>query len=258
LFHDHFLPIRSWTVRSVPCKNALLSLGVRESNVHVGADWAWLYKPGPDRYHRYQWAHALWRNLGIDPQGPLIVVNVVNLQWRDRADRKRALASALDWASAQLGLQVAFFCNECRCGDVFDYAAALEVAAAMHNPASVVPNEYYSPDEAISLLSCATVALGERYHFLVESVVAGCVPVGALRGEKMRTLASDLAIPLAGTVEGLDKEGVTRGIQQALENRTEILCRLRNTRDQLARRAMNNLIFVRRLSPYADAGWQGE
>src|SRR6185295_4931893 len=100
-------------VRSSHCKNALLSLGVPESKVHVGADWAWLHKPGADRH---EWARALWRNLGIDPQGPLLVVNVVNLQWRDRADGKRALAAALDWASEQLGLQVAFFCNDCRCG----------------------------------------------------------------------------------------------------------------------------------------------
>jgi hypothetical protein len=105
-----------------------------------------------------------------------MVVNVVNLQWRDRIDLKRALASALDRASGQFGLQVAFFCNDCRCGDMYDHAAALEVAAFMQNPASLVPNEYYSPDEAIALLSCATVALGERYHFLVEPSWRGVFP----------------------------------------------------------------------------------
>lgn len=56
----------------------------------------------------------------------------------------------------------------------------------------------------------------------------------------MQTLASELGIPIAGAVESLGNEGVPRPIQQ------------------LERRAVGNLIFVRRLSPYAVDRRQGE
>ena len=252
LFQKHFLPIRSWTVRSPDCREALIAFGVPESRIRVGADWAWLHRPRPELR---DWAHAYWRRLQIDPESPLIAVNVVNMQWRDRAEGKRALAAALDWASARLDLQVAFFCNDCRAGEFFDRAAALETMAFMSEPAALVPNEYFSPAEAVALLSCATVTLGQRYHFLVESVLAGCVPIGSVRGEKMRRLASELSIGIAGTVEGLDKDEAAGAIQQAVERRGDLLHALREAQAGLSRRAMENLAFVRTSPPYAGAAW---
>jgi len=50
--------------------------------------------------------------IGVDPDRPLIAVNVVNMQWRDRVSAKRAVAAALDFACARLDVQVGFFCNE--------------------------------------------------------------------------------------------------------------------------------------------------
>jgi polysaccharide pyruvyl transferase WcaK-like protein len=252
LFNEHFLPIRSWTVRSHLCRDALISLGVSESKIRVGADWAWLYRRQRDRS---EMARALWRKLGVDPERPLIVVNVVNMQWRGQMDLKCSLAAALDSVCERSGLQVGFFCNECRPGDFFDHAAALQVAALMRKPAFILPNEYFSPDEAIALLSCATVTLGQRYHFVVESVLAGCVPIGILRGEKMRDLVSELPILTAGTIEHLDRETVIQTIQQALEQRVNILTRLDIARAALTKRALDNLSFLRTLPPYADARW---
>ena len=252
IFRESFLPIRSWTVRSQACKDALIGLGVAESQVRVGADLGWLYECRRDLR---VWAQGFWRKLQIDPVSPLLVVNVVNMQWQDRADVKRALAEALDWASDRLALQIAFFCNECRPGPFFDFAAALEVMAFMKNPAVVVPNEYYSPGEAIALLACATITMGQRYHFLLESVLAGSVPVGALRGEKMRDLASELSIPVAGMVDDLDKDQIVLALQQAVENRSSLLRQLASTSQELSRRAVENLSFLRTSSEYADAKW---
>jgi polysaccharide pyruvyl transferase WcaK-like protein len=117
------------------------------------------------------------------------------------------------------------------------------------------PNEYFSPDEAIAILSCATVALGQRNHFAVEDVLAGCVPIAILRAEKMRDLVAEMPIPVAGTIEDLDRKTVAHAIQLAIEQCSSTLQRLETARAALARRAMDNLWFLKKLPPYADANW---
>ena len=44
LFLRAMAPVRSWTVRSLACRERLLELGVPPARVAVGADWAWSYE----------------------------------------------------------------------------------------------------------------------------------------------------------------------------------------------------------------------
>ena len=108
LFRESFGPVRSWTVRSEACRAALLTLDVDPARIRVGADWAWLHAPRRDRR---RWAEETWRTHGIDPARPLLVINVVNMLWRDCDAAKRAVAGAISRAAARDGLQIAFFCN---------------------------------------------------------------------------------------------------------------------------------------------------
>jgi len=248
LFADAFLPIRSWTVRSAACRDALLALGVAPAAVKIGADWAWLHTPQNDRR---DWAAAHLRRHGIDPARPLLVANVVNMVWRDRDAARRAIAAALDAAAARHGLQIAFLCNECRDGDFFDRAAARALAALMRAPAVVLPNLYHAPDEAVALLRHAAVTIGERYHFVVESVLAGTVPVSIPRGAKMRSLATELAIDAVGSVADVAEAELTAAIDRALAERPSRLRILAERQRELALRAAGNLDLLRALSPYA-------
>lgn len=247
IFQDAFSPIRSWTVRSAHCIQALCELGVPESRVRLGADWAWLYRKRRDL--RY-WAGAVWQSCGVDPERPLLVANVVNMLWRDRTETRRALAAALSSVAQRYDLQIAFFCNESRPGEFFDRAASIEIGALMGRPHVLVENAYYSPDETLALLAYATITVGLRYHFVVESVLAGTVPVGILRGQKMAGLAADLPFPTGGTIERVDRDEVVAAIQQGMEQRGPLLARLTTRRRELARRASNNLTFLEELPPY--------
>ena len=247
LFRDAYLPIRSWTVRCKGCKDALLSLGVPESRVRVGADLAWLYEP---RQNLREWAGDFWRGVGIDPSQPLLVVNVVNLIWSDEREARANIAAALDLASEQFSLQVAFFCNECRAGAEFDFQAAQETAALMKRPALIVPNEYFSADEALALLECATVTVGQRYHFILETVLARSVPVSIVRGQKMMGLSAELGIPVGGTVAGVEREVLVEAIQGALEHRQAFLITLDRSRRDLFTRAESNFSFMREMEPF--------
>lgn len=247
VFHDAFAPIRSWTVRAEASRTALLALGVPDRRIKVGADWAWLHTPGRDRR---RWAEEHWRRHGIDPARPLLVANVVNMQWAGAAAAKSALAAALARAAARYRLQIAFLANESRDGDFFDAAAARQMAGSLGRPAVVLPNAYFAADEAVALLSFATVTVGQRYHFVVESVLAGTVPIAIPRGAKMRELAADLGIAAIGSVESLAARPLLRAIGAAIGNRPALLLHLAARRRDLAARAAGNLDLIRALPPY--------
>jgi polysaccharide pyruvyl transferase WcaK-like protein len=247
LFDQAFAPVRSWTVRTAFCRDTLLALGVAPERVHVGADLAWLYAARRDLRN---WAAAQWRGIGIDPSAPLLVINVVNMIWGDRREARRSLAEVLDRAPLR-DLQIAFFCNECRDGEFFDFAAARETAALLKRPAALLPNEYYSPDEALALLGYATVTVGQRYHFIVETVMAGSVPVAISRGPKIDGLAADLGLDVSGTVETADPDRLQAAILDAVEQRDSWLRRLDQVRRQLRARAATNFRFISQLPPYA-------
>jgi len=243
IFARDFHPIRSWTVRSEACRAALLALGVSEDRVEVGADWAWLYRPRLDLRTA---AARTWARLGVEPGRPLVVVNVVNEIWRGRAEVKAALAAALDELTGAHGFQVAFFCNEVREGEFFDLAAARETQALMKTRSVVVPHLYWAPDEVLGLLSHAAVTLGGRYHFIVESVLAGVVPVGIARSEKVRGLFEELGLEPAGTMDALDAGRVVDQVLAAVRDREALADRLAGARERLAERAAGNLRLAQR------------
>jgi len=238
LFRRHFLPIRSWTVRTEACRDALLDLGVPEHRLAVGADWAWLYRPREDRR---PWAATTWRELGVDPGRPILVVNAVNEIWRDVASAKRVLATALDEVARRFGLQVAFFCQEMREGEFYDLAAARETATLMRVPTAVVPNRYYTPDELLGLLAHATVTLGGRYHFVVASVLAGALPVCLARSAKMDGLLAELGLSSAGRLDEASVAGVVEAVGTAVRGGSAERRRLEGVRLQLEARARGNL-----------------
>jgi polysaccharide pyruvyl transferase WcaK-like protein len=216
-------------------------MGVSRERLRVGADWAWLYRSGVDLG---AWAAAYWQELGIDPERPLLVANIVNLCWRNRREEKRTIAAALDEAAAAMHLQLAFFCNESRRGPDYDFAAASEVASLLRHPAVLVPNLYYSPDETLALLRRACVTVGERYHFVVQSILADVMPVAILRGQKMRSLVEDTQTPVGGHIECIQPDVLAAAIVQALVERPTRGSALIEVRDRMAIRARQNLAFA--------------
>jgi polysaccharide pyruvyl transferase WcaK-like protein len=229
-------------VRSEPCRRALLDLGVEEERIRVGADWAWAYRPRRDRQ---EWADATWRGLGVHKDRPLLVVNVVNEIWRDREEVKNALADALDALAAD-GFQVAFFCNEAREGEFYDRAAADAVAGRMKSHAIVVPNLYYGPDEVLALLKPAAATVATRYHFIVESILAGTVPVPITRSAKTEILARELLLTPGGTLDGIDAGALAEAVRAAVRDRATSRPRLAAAAGSLAERTRDNLTFWNR------------
>lgn len=237
LFAASFLPIRSWTVRSLRCRASLVELGVDPSRVAVGCDWAWLYRVHHDRS---AWAAEVLRAAGWDGKSPLVLANVVNEIWSGRTEAKQALARALDRVTGR-GATVAFFCQEMRPGAFFDQAAAAEVRSAMKAPSLLVPPEYYTADEAIALVSLASATLSSRYHLTVQSVLAGVVPLTLARSPKMTGLLEELDLAPVATFDDVDEAAVVRALAAVLEGGDAERLRLAAVRERLAARAARNL-----------------
>lgn len=244
LFADAFFQVRSWTVRSQHSRAALLDLGISPDRIRVGADWAWLHTPQID----IEWARQTWQTAGVDLERPLVVVNTVNMQWRHAT--ARSLAEALDQIADRFDAQLAFFANDSRDGDFFDTAAGRDLAACLRHPLHFAPRQYYSADEAIALLSLATITLGQRYHFLIQSVLAGSLPIAISRGPKILDLAQELELLTAGTVTELDPAHAFAVCHQALAERTVRRARLDAVQAALRSRAEENNSFLRELTPY--------
>ncbi len=239
--------VRSWSVRTQECRAALIDLGVSPDSVVVGADWAWLYRRQTDCS---AWAANLWRSLGIDVTRPLLVANPVHLIWKECHKAKRATAAALDRVARSHGLQIALFCNDFRSDPWMDSAAAEDMASRMHHPVTRVPAAFYSPDEALALLAFAEVTVGQRYHFVVESVLAGTVPVAIPRLQKMTRLVRDLGSPVSGRIDRVDADHLAAVIADAVERRDAWRAAIAEARIRLARRAAANLDLMRSLPPY--------
>ena len=239
--------VRSWSVRTVECRDALIDLDVPPDSIVVGADWAWLYQRRTDCS---AWAAGVWQSLGIDLARPLLVANIVHLIWMDCREAKRATAAALDRAARSHGLQIALFCNDFRPDPWMDNAAAADMASLMRGPVARVPAAFYSPDEAIALLSCAQVTVGQRYHFVVESVLAGAVPVAVPRMQKMTRLVRDLGCPSSGRIDQVDTDRLAAAISDAFDRRDYWRSAMAEARGRLARRAEANLDLIRHLPPY--------
>lgn len=248
LFKTIFLPIRSWSVRSEACRQRLLALGCASEAVHVGADWAWLFRPRRDLRG---WAEVQWRSLGLRPGEPLVLVNAVHMNWQHCNNARQALAQALNKLARQGGYRIGLFCNEVREGEFFDNAAARALAAYLEREPIFVPNLYWAPDEAVALTGRAELTLGQRYHFALQSVLAGTLPVTIPRGDKQRDLAVDAGIRLAGSIEDVDAGLLLAALEEELNGRVARLAALAERRRQMEWRAAGNLDLLRTLEPYS-------
>jgi polysaccharide pyruvyl transferase WcaK-like protein/SAM-dependent methyltransferase len=241
LFERSYPQFASWTVRSEQCRRNLIEMGVPGERIVVGADWAWLFEGSLDSL----WAEEMIFGLGARRNRPRLGINVVNEMWRGNHVQKSKLASVLDRLIEEHDLEVFFFCNESRAGDYYDRAAAMEVRAGMRHASFLLPDRYYTPKEAISLLSRMNVTLSQRYHFTLFSILANVYPISIVRGQKMKALNEDLDLPFLGNMQCVDEDRILAEIPAVLQNPEQKFGHLRVRMRELKVRALRNLTMVR-------------
>ncbi|MFO0503629.1 MAG: glycosyltransferase family 9 protein, partial [Acidobacteriota bacterium] len=237
LFAKHYAGIRSWTVRSEACREALLDLGTPPEKIRVAADLAWLFTPGTETDG---WAEEVWRSLGVSADRPLVAVNLVHHAGPMAGAGTERIAEVLDRLVQETGYQVAFLHNESRPGPDFDAGAAAGVRALMRESSVEVPPAYFTPQEMVSLLRPVSVVLSQRYHMAIQAILAGTIPVCLPRGPKLRGLAREFALPTAGW----SAESTIASVKLAMARRDVRLRALAKRREQHSNRAGEALSFL--------------
>jgi polysaccharide pyruvyl transferase WcaK-like protein len=228
-----------WSVRSERDKQRLTDCGAQPESVTVAADMAWLLNSQSAEFGRKYLA-----GLGFDKETPYVGVNINSeahmLEREPRLIEK--LSQFLDTLVERRGFRILFLCNEVREDASFDKATSLRIASSMRRKESaiLVPNEYFTPQQMMSLIACCRFAVSTRYHFCLFSALQR-VPFLALeRCDKVADLCWDLGwryrAPLAG-VDSLLADAVFEMERRAPDLHNQLEANLRTMRE----RAVKNI-----------------
>jgi polysaccharide pyruvyl transferase WcaK-like protein len=196
--------VAHWSVRSFRDRERLLALGVAPDRVTTAADMAWLLPPvsanfGRDTLH----AHGL---AGHKLVGVNVNAEQALLTREPRLFEK--LAALLDQLIEAHGLRVVFLCNEVREDETFDRAAAKIIHSHMRRPkdACALPNEYWAPQQMMSVIASCRLTISTRYHFCLFSALQGVPFLAIKRSDKVADFCEDLDWPLSAVPGSIEVE----------------------------------------------------
>ena len=167
----------------------------------------------------------------------------LNERWLHTPRLKAIVADALDRLVDTVDARVLFLCNEIREGETFDKATAQSILALMkqRDHAAIVPNEYFTPQQMLSLIGCCDLTISSRYHFCLFSALQG-VPFLALnRSDKVEDLCLDLHWPHALHLSDLNADHLCHLMTDLKKDRQTMSSMLAGQVEHLRHRARGNL-----------------
>jgi polysaccharide pyruvyl transferase WcaK-like protein len=201
---------------------------------------AWLLSPVDTDFGRRMIARLAPTNRPV-----CIGVNI-NLERSMAAQQPRLtaiVAGALDRLVETMDARVLFLCNEVREGETFDKATAQSILALMKRPdhAAIVPNEYFTPQQMLSLVACCDLTVSSRYHFCLFSALQD-VPFLALnRSDKVEDLCLDLHWQPGLKLSDLDAGHLCHLMTEMRRDRQILGPKLAERVKHLRNRALKNL-----------------
>jgi len=241
---ETFAPVvLHWTVRSERDKERLLEYGVVEDRVTVAADLAWLLDAaGPD------FGYELLARLGVNPDDYSVGVNLTNERFVIEREPRlfEKIAEFLDALIEVRGARILFFCNEVREGDSFDKAAARKAIACMkhRDMTFVIPNDYRTPQQTLSLIDCCDLTISMRYHFCIFSALQNVPFVALKRSDKVDDLCWDIDWPYGATLSHLNPGELLQLCASIDGNRTLVTDRLQQQVRSMRARALKNWVAL--------------
>ncbi len=236
-----------WTVRSERDKSRLIRYGIPGERISVAADLAWTLEPVAADFGR-----TLLTELGVDISDHLVGVNLTSEQFvvEQEPELFHKLAQFLDAQIESKNSCILFFANEVREEDSYDKAAATKTVALMRHKqrAVIVPNEYRTPQQALSLIDCCDFVVSMRYHFCLFAALQNVPFIGLLRSDKVADLCADLDWPYKASLPALDPKTLLALANQLEEEGEALQLRLQVQSTEMRRRALTNRLALAALS----------
>ncbi len=137
-----------------------------------------------------------------------------------------------------------FLCNETREGNYFDLEASKQVASFMESDGTLIINTYFTPSQMAALISFCTLAISQRYHFTILSVLAGTPVLSFARGQKLRSLLTEFNENAIENMENVNGRTLYANIMNSLVQKNEIARNQQCIRSCLGARAYKNLFYL--------------
>ena len=236
----------AWSVRSDEDRDRLTGYGVDPGAITTAADLAWDLSPATS-----QFGQSYLRSLGVDGSSRLVGVNV-NIEHFVRKAQPQLLeilAQYLDVLVERYCAHILFLCNEVRDGETFDLAASREVRNAMRHPqgSSIVPNEYWLPQQMMSLIACCDMTVSTRYHFCLFSALQGVPFVAVQRSSKVTDLCSDLAWGGGVAMADMSLDYLVALTERLQADRTRLEAQLGASVRRMRQRCERNVVALKAL-----------
>ena len=236
-----------WSVRSERDKDRLVECNVPADKITAAADLAWMLDPVTTEY-----GEARLRELGVDPREPIVGVNINHEpHMTERAPRLfDDLAAVLDQIVEERRVRVVFLCNEVRDEEKFDKAASEKVLRAMKNRewAVLVPNEYRSPQQMLSLIACCRMTITSRYHFSLFSAVQKVPFLALKRSDKIDDLCWDLRWDYGVALGHLGDLSLAEMLSEMETKRASLVARLEENARKMRQRTLKNRVAIAALA----------
>jgi polysaccharide pyruvyl transferase WcaK-like protein len=181
----------------------LIGCGARPESVTVAADMAWLLNSQSAAFGQKYLA-----DLGVKAETPYVGVNINSeahvLEREPRLIEK--LSRFLDTLVERRGFRILFLCNEVREEASFDKATSLRIASSMQRKESafLVPNEYFTPQQMMSLIACCAFTVSTRYHFSLFSALQKVPFIALERSDKVSDLCRELSWRYRSSIAGIE------------------------------------------------------
>ena len=195
--------VAHWSVRSDCDKERLIGCGARPESVTVAADMAWLLNSQSAAFGQKYLA-----DLGVKAETSYVGVNINSeahvLEREPRLIEK--LSRFLDTLVERRGFRILFLCNEVREEASFDKATSLRIASSMQRKESafLVPNEYFTPQQMMSLIACCAFTVSTRYHFSLFSALQKVPFIALERSDKVSDLCRELSWRYRSSIAGIE------------------------------------------------------
>jgi polysaccharide pyruvyl transferase WcaK-like protein len=204
---------------------------------------AWLLDPTSLEFGRQQLSQL---GIGADESLLGVTINSEPFMLLEQPQLFEIMGRFLDAVIERYDVRVLFLCNEVREEDTYDKATSLKIKASMTHDehAFILPNDYWAPQEMLSIVGCCRAMISTRYHSCVFSALQGVPFLALKRSDKVADLCWDMDWPYGTALGDLSCATLLNIFSEIEGRRSKLHQSLQISVRQMHERAMRNNVAL--------------